>query len=99
MPRSHTHLDGGPPCRFPTIKRCDENWTQFLHGHLGRPCVKQFQESKSKRGRMNSIATCTLVTHSPTGQSFAAAIADAIAQAPQEWRDELAAWKRTQEVD
>ena len=55
-----------------TMKACDENYTQWLHGHPGEPCVKQFQPSKTKRGQMNSIATCTIVVTPEHGQSFAA---------------------------
>lgn len=49
-----------PVCDMRTKAACDERHLTFLHGHLGTPCVKQIQESKSKRGRMNKIATCTL---------------------------------------
>ena len=82
-----------PECRFRTRKACDENLTQFNHGHLGHPCVKELQESKSKRGRMNSTPTCILIV-TPSGQSFDALLKDQLAQAPQSWHDELEAWKR-----
>lgn len=50
-----------PVCRFKTKRECDEFYTTYLHGHTGTPCVKAIQESKTKRGRMNKIATCTLI--------------------------------------
>ena len=86
MPRGHTHWDGGPTCRFPTVKACAENWTQFNHGHLGYPCQKEYQPSKSKRGQTNKVATCTIVKHPEKGQSFKATLAEQIAAAPPEWR-------------
>lgn len=87
---SHTH---GPeewrkPCRFKTKKACDENFTQFTHGHMGTPCVKDFQESKSKKGRMNSIATCTIIVPQPEGLSFEAGLAIQVLAAPESWRAE-----------
>ena len=85
---SHTHWDGGPTCRFRTMRECNENMTQYNHGHLGRPCVKQQQPSKSKRGRMNKTETCTLI-ETPAGKSFAQNLADQIAAAPPEWRRTL----------
>lgn len=49
-----------PICDMATKKLCDERFTTYLHGHLGKPCVKQIQPSKSKRGKMNTLATCVL---------------------------------------
>jgi hypothetical protein len=37
---------------------------------MGRPCVKAIQPSKSKKGQMNSIETCTITESPPTGLSF-----------------------------
>ena len=91
---SHTHWDGGPTCRFRTMRECNENMTQYNHGHLGRPCVKQQQPSKSKRGRMNKTETCTLI-ESPAGKSFAGELQSQLDAAPPEWRAELELWKRT----
>lgn len=98
----HKHTPAGITCRFATKKRCDENWTQFLHGHMGWPCVKQFQPTKSRskakdgtvrpKGSVGSIATCTIIKHPELGQSFSQTLAEQIAQAPQSWRDELEAW-------
>lgn len=59
-----------PWCPHPTKKACDEVWTQYQHGHLGTPCVKQIQPSKSKRGKMNKIETCILVVSGGPGLSF-----------------------------
>ena len=84
----HTHWDGGPECRFASKRECNEAMTQYNHGHLGHPCVKQLQPSKSKRGKMNSIETCTLI-ETPTGKSFAQELADQLAAAPPEWRRTL----------
>lgn len=98
MPRSHTHYEGGRVCRFATMRECDEAMTQFQHGHLGTPCAKQIQESKSKRGRMNTIATCTIVVAPEGGLSFEASLADQMARAPQAYRDEVAAFQAAQEV-
>lgn len=84
---SHTHWDGGPVCRFRTIKACDENWTQFQHGHLGYPCVKEFQPSKSKRGKVNTIKTCTIVKHPEKGESFRQNLQRQMEAAPQAWKD------------
>lgn len=89
---SHSHWDGGPTCRFKTKKACDENFTQYQHGHLGRPCVKEFQPSKSKRGKVNTIATCTIVDRPEHGESFAANLQRQIEAAPQEWRDAAQAY-------
>lgn len=91
---SHTHREGGRPCRFRTMKLCDENATQFAHGHLGHECIKQQQESKTKRGRMNKTATCTIINLPEKGQSFDTLLQAQLAQAPQSWHDELAAWER-----
>lgn len=71
----HGPEQGRPVCRFPTKKACDENFTQYQHGHLGTPCVKQQQPSKSKRGQMNKTETCVLVTRPERGESFAAGLA------------------------
>lgn len=69
---SHTHgpEEGRPTCRFPTKKACDEYWTQFQHGHLGVPCVKEVQMSATRKGQPNKIATCTITKSPPKGLSF-----------------------------
>lgn len=67
---THTHRDEGQACSFKTMKACDENWTQFSHGHIGRPCIKAIQESKTKKGQANKIATCTITAYPEKGMSF-----------------------------
>lgn len=98
MPRSHTHHASGRTCRFATLRECDENVTQFQHGHLGHPCVKDFQPSKSKRGQMNKTATCTIIDLPEAGRSFEQSLADQMARAPQAYRDDVAAFQAAQEV-
>lgn len=66
----HVHREGGPTCPHKTMKACDEGWTQFSHGHIGQPCIKAIQESKTKRGQANKIATCTITAYPETGMSF-----------------------------
>lgn len=74
---AHTHWDepGHPICDLPTMKACDERWTQYQHGHLGEPCVKAIQESKTKKGQANKLATCTLVRTPERGMSFEQSLA------------------------
>lgn len=67
---THAHRDGGPTCPHRTQKACDEQWTQFSHGHIDRPCIKAIQESKTKRGQPNKIATCTIIDLPEVGMSF-----------------------------
>lgn len=69
-PEDHPFYARAPICPHPTKKKCDEQWTQFQHGHSGTPCIKEIQESKSKRGQMNKVATCTLVRLPESGMSF-----------------------------
>ncbi len=68
----HPRYGAAPVCRFRTIKACDENWTQFQHGHMGTPCVKAFQEMKTKRGTPSKVATCTITEDAPAGMSYLA---------------------------
>jgi hypothetical protein len=86
----HPFYNRAPWCRFPTIKACDENWTQFQHGHLGRPCVKQYQPSKTKRGATNSIATCVIIDHAEVGESFKQNLDRQLAAAPPSYNESLA---------
>lgn len=95
---NHTHREGGRPCRYRLKRECDEVMTQFNHGHLGVECVKDFQPSKTKRGQMNKTATCTIINLPDKGQSFDTSLVEQVARAPQPWRDELAAWQQSQEV-
>lgn len=74
-PDDHPFYDRAPFCGFATQKACDKNWTQFRHGHLGRPCVKEIKPSKSKKGQPNTIATCTIVNTQSPGLSFAGELA------------------------
>lgn len=98
---SHTH---GPeewrkPCRFRTKKLCDENYTQFTHGHLGWECVKEFQPAKStthrkdgtvitRKGEPSSVATCTIPSVVPDGASFEQSLAIQLLSAPETYRAE-----------
>jgi hypothetical protein len=47
-------------CPFKTKGECDTNFIQWSHGHTGKPCVKDYQPSKSKRGQQNKTKTCIL---------------------------------------
>ena len=110
---SHTHWDPAlidrlfinapapPVCPFRTKKECDENWTQFQHGHLGVPCVKEFQPAKqttrrkdgtviTQKGQPSSVATCTIVSHPEVGESFAGSLARQRAAAPPSYNERLA---------
>ena len=46
MARSHTHWDGGPVCRFPTKKECDE----YVKDYLARR-KQQFELDEVERVR------------------------------------------------
>lgn len=89
MPRvvRHKHWPEGHPFyeqaewHNVSMRECGERLTQFDHGHLGSPCIKDFQESKSKRGKMNTIATCTIITRPEHGQSFDTSLATQLAGA------------------
>lgn len=95
---NHAHREGGYPCRYRTKRECDEVMTQFNHGHLGRECIKDFQPSKSKRGKMNATATCTIIQQPESGLSFAGSLEAQMSRAPQSWHDDLESWRHAQEV-
>lgn len=73
---AHTHGrrdEAGKPIKADcalSAPECAERWTQFLHGHLGAPCHKVIQPSKSKRWEMNTQETCDFVRPEGPGLSF-----------------------------
>jgi hypothetical protein len=52
LPKSHYLYDVWPAHEMPKAD-CDRMWTQYLHGHEGRECVKDVKPG-------NKIATCIL---------------------------------------
>jgi hypothetical protein len=74
-PEDHPQYERARWCDLPTKGACDTRFTQYQHGHLGRPCVKMIQESKSHRGRMNKIETCSIIESPEVGMSAAGLLA------------------------
>lgn len=76
-PEDHPFYERAPWCDLPTKGACDQRWTEFLHGHPGHRCVKRIQESKTKKGQPNKLATCILVNLPDSGQSMSTLIESA----------------------